>query len=84
MSPEPSLASEQGLHRFAEYLNEEMRDLEELPTDKIGQIIHSIEDHRKVITGYNAAVIAAVIGILAALIGGITGSLVTLLFGHSP
>ena len=74
-----TLIIERGLDRFRESLDNEIDNLLKAPTEKYRRILRVIQDHNKEITGFRVVLIAASIGIVAALLGGVAGGFITLL-----
>ena len=73
------LSIERGLNRFCQCLDNEINDLLRAPTEKFTRIVQVIQDHNKTMTGFRTVLIAALIGIVAAFLGGVAGGFVTLL-----
>lgn len=73
------LTIERGLDRFRDCLDNEINNLLRAPTEKFRAIVQVIQDHNKTMTGFRTVLIAALIGIVAAFLGGVAGGFVMLL-----
>ncbi len=73
------LSIESGLDRFRDRFDDEIRAIRNVQTDKFRRVVQLIQDHNKSLTDYRTTLIAALVGILAALLGGVAGGVVTLL-----
>lgn len=69
---------EYSLERFRPKIEEEMKRLDFADAEHFGRIINVIGSHEKELGGYRLAMTAALVGVLAACLGGAVGALITI------